>query len=584
MNLSASTDSLVTVARTLHADPVGWVYAVGDRADIRHPLWLDLSKPNWTQLLRRYALDQGGAGLSISSYRQSGSKAKTGVLRARWVMLDADGSRLWRFASPGPAIAVASRTAGHAHVLWRLRDNIDPKGIADLCRGQRDLLDGDRGFSAGATATMRLPLEAEDVLRLDPERTCSALDLRRHHRVPKLPPKQNRDSVPADSAATAVVAVRRRLAEVEQGESRNVTGWRLAGDLWSRGLSQDEATDAGLAYVETVEDLKLGDDPYELEEWESQVGRRYKDGGCIVDPEFIGRVNDWETGWLDDPSTSSSQKTIISALAGRWRSQGTEMVTASRRMLELDARLSLPAVQRALRGSKTRDGLLGRALKRDARRRNGAKNAHRFELINSPSALPTAHTAIGLSTVACERMDPPSKSASPSATVPQNHGAWSWSAIGHGPRLVFDVLVSFDQPTSPGELTKYASLSDHKSTLRKQLRKLEAAGLARRGPDGRWVAVTEDLEALLDVAAEVTERPNADGTMENWSQRHHRRSEAERLAYAERITLYTDPERIASYCQQRDRRARQRIGKRSQARRRRERLERFNPLPAKASR
>ncbi|MEZ5076970.1 MAG: hypothetical protein R2725_05965 [Solirubrobacterales bacterium] len=528
-----SNSGLVQVARALHPEPSGWVYAIGDRDGFRQAHWLDLGDGDWLDRLRDYATGQGGARLSISSYRTPRSHRSANVMRCAGVMVDSDGSRAWRFWSGSLSIVVASggETNGrrHVHVL-RLVEDLDPADASPYFRGAAEQLGGDPGFSAGVTATIRLPLDADDLLVFRPERVARASQL---HRAPEPVPKPVTRSESRDRFISAAMAVDRRLAEVGAGESRNLSGYRLALDLWSHGLTEDETIEAGRRYVEAVEDAKVGDDPYELAEWKSQIKRRFRNGPAAVDPEFVAKVDAWETCWLADPSTSSSQKTLISAMAGRARSQGAELVTASRRQMALDARLSLPAVERALRGSKTRKPLLGRALRQDKRKRNGRKGAYRFQLVASP---PSPPISIPNFPVACERIAPPPKSASespvaPSPTVPENHDAWSWSAIGHGPRLVFDVLVFLGRAASVSELARHPSLSNHRTTIRRQLRLLEDAEIVRCLPDQSREVITDDLDALLGIAAEKTERPNAQGIVETWSERTHRQNEEDRRAY-----------------------------------------------------
>ena len=266
--MSVPSDALVSVAGAIHPERQGWVAVIGDRDGFRRPLWIDWRKPNALQLLRRYALDQGGARLSISSYRTPASRKASNALQARAVMADQDGSQLWRFATPAPSIVVASggETNGkpHVHALWLLADRIDVADVGKLCRGQADLLGGDRGFNAGATATVRLPLDGSALLRFHPERSCRSIELRQRHRpsaateTPKAVPDLPADDLPG---AAAVMAVSAALGEVQRGASRNVTGWELAGELHRLGLSEANAIEAGKPYVEAVEDAKPIDRP-----------------------------------------------------------------------------------------------------------------------------------------------------------------------------------------------------------------------------------------------------------------------------------------------------------------------------------
>jgi hypothetical protein len=559
-----------TVALALHPDSRGWVAAIGDRAGYRKPLWLSLGKPSWRQQLWRFALDQGGARLSIASYRQPGSRAIGNVRAGQWVMLDADGSQLWRTANPAPSIVIASGTPGHAHALWQLDAPASASELGQLIAGQRDLLGGDPGFNAGATATVRLPLDPADLWRFRPERICRPLQLRQRHRpsaVPKVPPKATRDSTPADRAASVAMAISRALAAVGSGESRNSTGWELTGELQLRGLTEEEALAVGgERYAEIVNSASAIAAPYELAEWEEAVRRRYERPSPVADPKHVERVDHWEVGWNAQPWLSPSQRTIVSAVAGRARMSGELTVTVSRRQLGLDARLAgRETVERALKGIERREGLIGIALKRDRRKRNGAKGAHRFELVNPPPSPPEIATSIPAFPVAWSRNAPPPKAALqgalplvPSSTVPPNHDAWSWTAIGHGARLVFDVLLALDRPASVSELARHPTLSNCRKTIRRQLSKLEAAELVVALEDGTREAVTDDLEALLDVAAEVTERPGPDGKPERLAERLHRRNVDDRRHYE----LATDPaerqrkesEQLRRVCQRRGRR------------------------------
>ncbi|HEX4669238.1 MAG TPA: helix-turn-helix domain-containing protein [Solirubrobacterales bacterium] len=520
--------------------------AIGDRDGFLSPLWLDLSRSNWTQRLRRFVLDQGGARLSIATYRSSGSRRSSNVDRCCWVMLDADGSQLWRFATPPPSIVLASGGSSngraHVHALWQLDGSASVAEVGKLTRGHGDLLDGDAGFNAGATATVRLPLDPADLLTFEPDRVARPSDLRRQHRpsaVPE-PPKATATKPPADRAASVAMAISRALAAVERGESRNVTGWELTGELHRLGLTEEEALAVGRErYAEVVNLSSPLGDPFELEEWEGQVRRRFEHGPAVVDREHVERVDRWEVGWLGQPWLSASQRTIVSAVAGRARREGELTVTVSRRQLGLDARLaSLPTIERALKGSKTRNGLLGRALKRDGRKRNGERGAHRFELVDAPPSPPDLATSTPAFPVACYRNAPPPKPASqsaltvaPSSTVPPNHDGWSWTAIGHGARLVFDALLALDRPASVSELARHPSLSNCRKTIRRQLSKLEAAELVVALQDGTREARTDDLESLLDVAAEATERPGPDGKPERLAERIHRRNEDDRRRY-----------------------------------------------------
>jgi hypothetical protein len=571
---SASRDSLADVALALHPGRAGWVAAIGDCDGFRRPLWLDLSKTNWAQLLRRYALDQGGVRLSLSTYRTPTSRRASNVRSARVVMADLDGSQLWRFATPAPSIVVASggQTDGkaHVHALWLLADSIDVAEVGKLCRGQADLLEGDSGFNAGATGSTRLPIDGSALLRFQPERSCRALELRRRHR-PSVAAKTPKVVPAVDLPGAAVMAASNALGEVQRGASRNVTGWELAGELHRLGLSEEDAIESGKPYVEAVEDAKGIDHPYELSEWVAQVRRRFANGRRVVDRAHVERVNRWESSWLGDPSLSASQRTIVSAIAGRARATGLDRVTVSRRQLGLDARLaSLPTIERALKGSKTRDGLLGKALKRDGRRKNGSKGAHRFLLVDPPPSPPYSSTTSPSSSVSCYRNAPPPLKVLPSSTVPLNHDGWSWSAIGHGPRLVFDQLASLDRPASVSELARHPALSNDRKTIRRQLRKLEAFNLSRRLSSGQWVVIADDLDDALEAAAELTERPGPDGKPERLSERLHRHHEAERIAYAKA----TDPverkrkesDQLRRVCQRR--KARREGGDRAPVRRR----------------
>lgn len=525
MKGNAPKDSLVVVAQALHPERQGWVAAIGDRDGFARPLWLDLSKPNWTQRLRRYALDQSGARLSRSPYRRPGSRKAENVLSCAWIQLDDDGASCWRFATVQPSLVVVSSTAGHHHVLWRV-DDLDIADVGRLDQGQAELLGGDPGFTAGVTSTVRLPVDEGALVRLA-DRCYRAVDLRRWHRpsAASKPPKA-RDKSPADRTAAVAFAISRALAAVERGESRNLSGYRLALDLWSHGLSEDEAIEAGRRYVETVEDARPGDDPYELSEWRSQVRRRFDKGPSEVNPEFVAKVDDWEIGHLANPAYGSSQKTMLSAVAGLARASGSDEVELSRRQAMIFARLSRGAVDRAFDGSKTKAGLIGTALKLDRRRKQGRKGSCVFKLIPPPSP-PVPSTSTPTSSRYWPRLDTPLK---PSPTVPENHDAFR--VTRHGPRLVLDVLLNLDQPASLGDLTRSPALSPHKSTIRKQLKKLAAFSLVHRLDDGRWVAVAGNLEVTLDQIAEKTERPSAEGKVENWSERTHRHNEEDRLAFA----------------------------------------------------
>lgn len=561
-----------SVALALHPESRGWVATIGDRDGFARPLWLDLSRSNWLQRLRRFVLDQGGARLSIATYRSSGSRSVSNVDRCRWVMLDADGSQLWRFATPAPSIVLASggssNGCAHVHALWQLDGSATVAEVGKLTRGQGDLLGGDAGFNAGATATVRLPLDRAALLVLEPRRVTRPSDLRRLHRpsaVPE-PPKATATKPPADRAASVAMAISRALAAVERGESRNVTGWELTGELQLRGLTEEEALAIGSErYAEVVNSASPIGDPFELAEWEAQVRRRYLAPIPAADPEHVAAVDGWEVGWNGQPWLSPSQRTIVSVIAGRARRSGELTVTASRRQLGLDARLSgRDTVERALTGSKTREGLIGNALKRDGRKRKGERGADRFELVSPPPSPPEIATSTPAFPVAWSRNAPPPKPAlqeaialAPSSTVPPNHDGWSWTAIGHGARLVFDALLALGRPASVSELARHPSLSNCRKTIRRQLSKLEAAELVVALQDGTREARTDDLEALLDVAAEATERPGPDGKPERLAERIHRRNEDDRRRYEQA----TDPvererrerERLQRVCRRRHR-------------------------------
>jgi superfamily II DNA helicase RecQ len=120
----------------------------------------------------------------------------------------------------------------------------------------------------------------------------------------------------------------------------------------------------------------------------------------------------------------------------------------------------------------------------------------------------------------------------PSFTVPLNHDGWSWTAIGHGCRCLFDQLASLDHPVSVSELACHPALSNDRKTIRRQLRKLEAFGLASRLSSGKWVVLADHLDNALEAAAELTER-NGERLSERLRQQH----EKERIAYAKA----TDP-------------------------------------------
>lgn len=584
MKDSASAPFL-TVALALHSGSRGWVAAIGDRDGFRSPLWLHLERSNWKQRLRRFVLDQGGARLSIASYRQPGSRRSSNVDRCCWVMLDADGSQLYQEADPSPSIVVrsggSSNGRDHVHALWQLDSPAMVGEIGKLARAQRDLLEGDPGFTAGATATVRLPLDQADLLVFDADQVTRPFDLRRQHRTSAVPeqPKATATKPPADRAASVTLAIGRALSAVERGESRNVTGWELTGELHRLGLTEEEAASiGGERFAQVVNLSSPPGDPFELEEWTGQVRRRFERAPSVVDRQHVEEVDRWEVCWLSQPWLSASQRTIVSAIAGRARRSGERTVTVSRRQLCLDARLAgRETIERALKGSKTRKGLLGEALRRDGRKRNGERGAHRFELVEAPPSPPEIATTSSTLPAAWSRnapgVAPPLKAASasavtvaPSSTVPPNHDAWSWTAIGHGARLVFDVLLALDRPANVSELARHPSLSNCRKTIRRQLAKLEAAELVVTLEDGTRAARADELDALLEVAAEATERPSADGKPERLGERIHRRNEAERRRYE----LATDTaererrerERLQRVCRRRHRRSPRRPARR----------------------
>jgi hypothetical protein len=502
------------------------VYAVGDQHGFRRPLWLDLSKPNTGQRLHRFAIDQGGARVSVSSYRDRSSRAARNVERCRWVMVDQDGKRRAIPDAIPPSIIVysGSRTGSHRHrhLLWRV-DDLDRREVGQFNRDQGELVGGDPNFTAGATATVRVPLDAEDVTLTD--RTYRALDLRRHHPPARSCENFTIDTAPGEVAEFAITStVDGALAKVAQGASRNLTGWELAGELCELGLSEADAMRAGERYQVTVENAKPNDYPYSPGEWRGQIERRFANGPRKLDAAHVATVDRWESGWLGDASLSSSQKTAISAVAGIVRATGKVRFTLSERELSERSRLSRPAVSRALKGTKARDGLIGKALRADGRWRKGRKGAKRFELIpNLP--LHPLDTSL-FSPLSGNDWTHPQISS----TIPPNHDAWSHLGIGHGARLVFDVLASFEGGAAASDLARSPVLSSYPSTIRKQLNRLASHGLAERLPDGRWVACIDSLTATLDAAAEAT-------GAEGYGERLHRRHQAERIAYAKA----TDP-------------------------------------------
>ena len=536
MNCSRS-ESVGVFLAALHPERQGWAYAVGDRDGFRRPLWIDLSKSNAGQRLRRFAIDQGGARVSVSSYRDQSSRSARNVRSCRWVMVDQDGERRPIPETIPPTLSVYSGGQTgfyrHRHLLWRV-DDLDYREVGKINRDQAQLVGGDQNFTAGATATVRVPLEPDDLTLT--AASYRALDLRRHHaptpRRDTYTPAADRTTTDDLGAATAL-AIADAVAGVDQGASRNVTGWELAGRLRELGLSEAATIETGRQFVSAVEKAKPNDHPYELSEWTRQVERRFASGAAVVDPELVERVDRWESGNLADPDNSSSQKTVVSAVAGIVRATGKERFTLSERELAERSRLSRPAVRRALKGTKARGGLIGKALRTDGRWRKGNQGANRFELVDPPPSPPTTATTFS---VDWERLDPPSISP----TIPPNHDAWSHLGIGHGARLVFDALASLDSGATAHELTRSASLSNYPSTIRKQLKRLASHGLAERLPDGRWVARIDSLTDALDAAAEAT------GTV-GYGHRLQLRHAAERLAYAETMQRYADPDRHAAY-------------------------------------
>lgn len=497
--MKPSTDLLAA----LHPDRRGWVYAVGDQHGFRRPFWLDLSKPNAAQLLHRFTLDQGGARVSVSSYRDRSSRAARNVECCRWVMVDQDGQRRSIPDAIPPSIIVysGSRTGSHRHrhLLWRV-DDLDCCEVGQLNRDQGELVGGDPNFTAGATATVRVPLDAEDVTLA--ERTYRALDLRRHHSPARRCENftiDTADTAPGEIAGAITSTVDGALGKVAQGASRNLTGWELAGELRELGISEADAMAAGERYQATVENLKPDDYPYSLGEWRGQVERRFANGPRKLDAAHVATVDHWESGWLGDASLSNSQKTILSAVAGIVRATGKERFTLSERELAERSRLSRPAVSRALKGTKARNGLIGKALRTDGRWRKGGKGAKRFELL-IPNLPQHPLDTPSLSPLSGNDWSPPSISS----TIPPNHDAWSHLGIGHGARLVFDVLSSREAGATAADLARSPVLSDHTRTIRRQLRRLADHGLAERLTDGRWRACLDSLTATLDAAAEAT--------------------------------------------------------------------------------
>lgn len=552
-----SSDPLVQVAQALHPQRRGWVVAIGDRDGFRRPLWIDWRKPNALQLLRRYAIDQGGARMSRSSFCTPGSRKAENVLSCLWIQLDDDGDSCWRFASVQPSLVVVSSTAGHHHVLWRVED-LDIADVGRLDQGQAELLNGDRGFTGGATSTVRLPLEEGDLVRLT-DRSYRALDLRQHHR-----PTTARKSAPpiavdppADRAAAVGIAVDGALAAVAGGASRNVEGIALAFDLRRLRLSEAEAMKAMERYQEPVEvDPDDSDDPYTIEEAEAQIETAFAGGAIIEDAEVVAEAERIERAAQGDGELSGSQKAIVSHLCDRAKRTGSLRVPASLRGLADAGEMRRETVVNCLRGSKRVKPLLGSYLKRDRRWKRGKHGEFAYELIQpsqiSPSTPSTTSLHIPSSTVNWSGVVPPL-----SSTVPPNHPAFRHGCIGHNPRVLLDFLVSLDQPVKPSELAKVPGLSNVSKTIRRQLHRLTQYDLARRLPDGRWEADADNLIAKLDAAAAET---GADQRAERQQQRHHQERIAFALAPSKRKAREAD--QLRRVCQRRKRRDRPRVRQR----------------------
>lgn len=497
----------------------GWACVVD--ADFRLLDWVELSRPDADETIERLAARDGRARIYVSTFRSPTNRRTENVLESRLAMVDADGTSAYLSADPSPGIVLASRTPGNAHALWATDWSMSGSEASEINRGLSGLLGGDSGFRLGVNATVWLPRDDDDLLVYEPGGVANRRELRRHRNSAAPKPPEAPARTPADRKASVAMAVGRALNAVAQGDSRNSTGWRLAGDLRSRGLTEDEAVQAGESYVAEVELAKVGDDPYTIQEWRDQVRRHFEHGAVLVDPEHVERVDVWETGWLTNRRYGSSQKTLVSAVAGLARAAGSDQVMLSRRKAMIFARLSRGAVDRGFDGSKTRDGLIGTALELRAKPRRGSREGSILQLLDPPSPPIATPLSPPLGLVL-------SPLVFPSQTVPPNHDAFR--ITGHGPRLVLDVLLGLARPASIAELAGSPVLSDHKRTIRRQLQRLQELGLVTRSDDALWQPV-DDLEVVLDLVAEQTERPNGEGRIESWSERTHRQHERERAHY-----------------------------------------------------
>jgi hypothetical protein len=512
----------------------GWVFLAGEALG-----WgkegFNLADPTALDRMAERAVELGDVRATIAVFKTRASQRSANFLAARCVMCDFDGGRnLLPFARPTMEIASGGETDGrrHIHTLKRMyRPVRDAAEFAELQRGDRDALGGDAGWNGAATALFRIPgtvhrkggrVRKVELIAHRPERIFAVSDLRRHHRRQRPEQPQVVDLLTGELVAAMKAVADRRLAEVGAGASRENTGFEIARDWHLLGVTKDSALDAAADWHPRVTEIAERDHPYELDDLLGSVQRRYAGGAR---PSRADAVDDWEKATQADSKLSPSQKTLISSVAGRMRAAGSKRVTASIRQLAVDGRMSVAAVDRALHGSKRHQGLHGSYL---AKAGKGEKGAQRWKLrhprrgegkestrlapkLDSPSAITTS---ISPFPVAC------------SHSVPPNSDGWSYCAIGHGARLVFDVLAFLNRPLSAVELTSSPVLSDHPRTIRRQLRRLEDHGLARRLPDSRWEADLEDVEAKLDAAAEAL------GTAGR-ADRMHRIHERERVAFRE---------------------------------------------------
>ena len=564
----------------------GYVFLVGEATGWRAvPVRLAVSDA--LDHMAELAVELGDVRATVAIYRDRSSRTAGNVLRARAAMVDLDAADLDGVPVP-PSILIRSggRSKGlpHRHGVWFLDRAVDGPGLAELQRGLRDNTGGDPDWNASAASLIRIPgtehvkggklrrveLEKSDDRRLDPDQLRQLNRPRPKATVaPAVPPTD----LPADLSSAVVVAVARRLLEVERGAlPREPTGYALAVEARRLGADRDQAERLLLDhYWRPVQAIPRDHAYYERDLLGSvdrafqgsarSAGADRRRGECErFDP---AAVESWRKEALADPSLSSYERQVVVELARRMLGAGMAIVTGGTRSLALALSCQPKTVTHALNGTRRFPGLHQRWL-RKARR--GDDGAQRWG-IRTP-AQDGGETAL---TSAIEGSSNPSVPANCGPVFLPAHDAFAYHALGQSIRSTLSVLAAQKQPASIPELAASPFIHLSERTLAGHLRRAEGFDLASYS-DGRFTADLLDLDRKLDQVARDL------GTA-GLRDRLRRRFALERDLDRKRRAVFG--ERCA---EERQARIREAIGRRSRNHRRRRMLERFGPRSSSTGR